>query len=141
MSAELSRRPESIFYRHAGTLVTSRFFIAGETRYRVGELTSVTRSQGSVHPGVKVGLAIVLAELIIMVPVLMMSQSFAGVAVMVPALAIPAFVSYFCAWRWPPALELAATYRGRAVILFATADEQEFGQVARALLRAIESLQ
>jgi hypothetical protein len=40
---------------------------------------------------------------------------------------------------WQQQYELWAMYHGRLVILFHTTDGREFGQVRRALLRAIES--
>jgi hypothetical protein len=52
---------------------------------------------------------------------------------------VPCLVATFCAYRWPPRLHLFAEYRGSIVTLFSTRDEREFGQVARALQRAVEA--
>jgi hypothetical protein len=41
-------------------------------------------------------------------------------------------------WLNRPIYELRATYRGRPVQLYASRDAQTFGQVKRALLRALE---
>lgn len=55
-------------------------------------------------------------------------------------LVISVAVSGAC-WRVQPIeLELAAVYHDQPVSLFRTTDEQTFGQVKRALLRALESV-
>src|SRR6266545_2157453 len=48
-------------------------------------------------------------------------------------------VGMVCARRWPAQFELLARYRGRQIMLFATRDQYEFGQVARAVQRALEA--
>jgi len=56
--------------------------------------------------------------------------------VVVVALCLCAFV---CLRIGPPAhRELVATYRGRRVVVFASDDQQEFGQVCRGIQRAME---
>jgi hypothetical protein len=56
--------------------------------------------------------------------------------VVVAALFVCAFV---CLRVGPPAhRELVATYRGRRVVVFASDDQREFGQVCRGIQRAME---
>jgi hypothetical protein len=55
------------------------------------------------------------------------------------ALAIPCLVGLFCARRWPAQYELLASYRGRQIVIFTTRDQTEFGQVSRAVHRAVEA--
>ena len=55
------------------------------------------------------------------------------------ALLIPCLVGVVCAQRWPAQYELLARYRGGQVTLFTSRDEREFGQVARAVRRAMEA--
>ncbi|OLB76558.1 MAG: hypothetical protein AUI14_18485 [Actinobacteria bacterium 13_2_20CM_2_71_6] len=76
-----------------------------------------------------VGLAVTL-------PFLHSSRAWLAALVVVVA---PALVGGAC-WRLkPPQYELHATYQGRLVQLFRTTDAQTFGQVKRALMRAIEA--
>lgn len=57
-------------------------------------------------------------------------------AVVMSALVLFAFV---CLRIGPPAHhELVASYRGRRVVIFASDDEREFGQVCRGVQRAVE---
>ncbi|WP_250029153.1 DUF6232 family protein [Paractinoplanes maris] len=56
------------------------------------------------------------------------------IAVLVPlAFTVPSMVHRVRGW------ELHATYRGSVVVLYACADERQFGQVKRALRRSIEN--
>jgi hypothetical protein len=56
----------------------------------------------------------------------------------VALVATPSVLGGAC-WRLrPPSQELRATYRGRPVQLLCTADARKFGQVKRALMRALE---
>src|SRR6266545_2081202 len=59
--------------------------------------------------------------------------------VAVTFVAVPAVLAALCWWWNPPRLELRATYRDRPVRLFQSRDGRVFGQVMRALIRAIEA--
>jgi hypothetical protein len=60
-------------------------------------------------------------------------------AVILMALGMPAVAAGAAFWRLRPQhWELRATYRGRDVALYSSADERVFNQVSRALRRAIE---
>jgi hypothetical protein len=57
----------------------------------------------------------------------------------IAVVAIPGVLGGAC-WRlYPPQWELVATYRTLRVRIFATRDSRTFGQIRRALLRAMEA--
>jgi hypothetical protein len=59
---------------------------------------------------------------------------------MVLLMIVSAAVSGACWWINPVREELVAEYRGELVTLFHSADPEVFGQVRRALMRAVERL-
>jgi hypothetical protein len=59
---------------------------------------------------------------------------------MVLLLIVSVAVSGACWWVDSAELALVALYRGQPVILYASTDPQEFGQVRRALMRALQQL-
>ena len=131
MSAEgfrRTRRQDRFFYHQRGVEVTTRYLTVGPDRFELAELGDVMQARGPQHPGVKVGAATAVAEAAVVAPL-----------VGVVALIIPLVVGVICAVRWPAEFALIGRYRGREVTLFATRDETEFGQVSRAVRRAIEA--
>jgi hypothetical protein len=128
-----------VHYRQNGIVVTSTFFTSGGYRYEVPLLSGVMRTRGSIHPGVIVAMVTAVAEAVIIVPLVSVLRTPVAWLLTFAALLIPCLVGYFCARRWPAQHELLAMYRGREVILFTTRDEREFGQVTRALQRAMEA--
>lgn len=140
MSAELFQRPEIYYYQHNGTTVTSRYFTTPSARYLVRDLTRFAQSQRAAESGLKIGLITVAVELVIVLPALSILSPSVGLALVVPALVIPFLVAFAFTRLRPAEFELIANYRGhQQVTLFVTADQQEFGQVARALMRAAEA--
>ena len=128
-----------VHYRQDGIVVTSHHFTVGGYRYEVAQLAGLMRTRGSTHPGVIVGMVTAVIEAIIIVPVVSVVRAPAAWLLTLAALLVPCLVGYVCARRWPPQHELLATYRGREVTLFTTPNEREFGQVTRALKRAMEA--
>jgi hypothetical protein len=140
MSAELFQRPEIYFYRHNGTTISSRYFTTPTGRYLVRDLTRFAQSQRAAESGLKAGLITAALELVIVLPALSILSPSVGLALIVPALVIPFIAAFVYARLRPAEFELIANYRGhQQVTLFVTADHQQFGQVARALMRAAES--
>jgi Family of unknown function (DUF6232) len=127
------------YYHRNGVVVTNKYLTSGAYRYEVGELTDLRQARGSTHPGVVVGLVIGVAEAAFVAPFVGLFHKPVAWLAAVLALAIPCLVGVFCARRWPAQYELLADYRGRQVVVFTTRDEREFGQVARAVRRAIEA--
>jgi hypothetical protein len=132
---------ERVFYSRRGVTVTEHYFVAGRRHYRLVELSTIERHRGSSHPGVVLGLLIAALDALILAPLAMLSGLWGGRVLAALAPLVPCAVALYCAKRWPAAFELHAEYRGNAVTLLRTRDEQEFGQVTRALLRALEARQ
>jgi hypothetical protein len=132
-------RPTVVYYRQNGIVVTDRYFFAGGYRYEIAQLSGLMRTRGPVHPGGMVGLVIAVAEAAVVVPVVSVLRAPVAWMVGLAALLVPCLVGYVCARRWPPQYELLAHHRGREVTLFTTRDEREFGQVSRAVQRAVEA--
>jgi len=139
MSAELFQRPEIYFYRQNGTTITSRYVTTPDARYPMRELTRFAQSQREAGSGLMVGLITAAVELVIVLPTLTILNPSIGFALIVPALVVPFLAAHFYGKRRPAVLELLANHRGQQVTLFATSDQQLFGQVARALMRAAEA--
>jgi Family of unknown function (DUF6232) len=131
--------PAVSYYRRRGVIVTNHYFCADGYRYEVAQLSGLLRARGGLHPGAIVGLVTALAEAIVIVPLVGIVGAPAAWLLAFPALLVPCAVGYACARRWPAQYELLATYRRRQVTLFTSRDEREFGQVTRALQRAIEA--
>jgi hypothetical protein len=138
-AAEPRRQPSVSYYRQNGIVVTSQFFSAGGYRYEITSLAGLMRARGSLHPGVVIGMVTAVAEAVIIVPLVSVVRAPVAWLVSFAALLIPCVIGYICARRWPPQYELLATYRGREVTLFTSRDEREFGQVTRAVQRALEA--
>jgi hypothetical protein len=132
-------QPTVSYYRQRGVIVTNHYFCAGSYRYEVAHLSGLMRTRGSLHPGVIIGLVTAVAEAIVIVPLVSVVGAPVAWLLTFAALLVPCAVGYVCARRWPAQYELLATYRGREVTLFTTRDEREFGQVTRALQRAVEA--
>jgi hypothetical protein len=131
--------PTTRFYRDRDIEVTSRWFRAGGRQYEIAQLSNLTRARGSIHPGVMVGLVIAVGDAAVAVLVAGVGRSMLAVAIGLLSTLVPCAVAFYCARRWPPRHELGAEYRGSFVELFASRDEREFGQVSRALTRAVEA--
>ena len=144
MSAESIRRTrgrqDRFFYHQRGIEVTTRHLTVGPDRYELIELAEIMQARGPRHPGVKVGAATAVAEAALVAPLVGVVRGSVVWLVAVVALLIPCAVGLVCAVRWPAEFALIARYRGREVTLYVTRDETEFGQVSRAVRRAMETM-
>ncbi|MDT4987609.1 MAG: hypothetical protein QOI74_1703 [Micromonosporaceae bacterium] len=132
-----------VHYRQNGILVTNHYFAAGHERYEIPQLSDVVRLRGSSHPGIAAGVIVAALEVVIAVPLLGVVRAPAAWLVVCVAVALPCLIGCMadvvCTGCWPPRHELLATYHGHEVILLTTHNEREFGQVTRALRRAMET--
>ncbi len=133
------------FYRGPTVLITHEVFQSGlpdPQRFRVSDLREVsshgrkpermnTRSVGAT--GAAVAVMSVVWPFVRATP--------AGFGVLLLLLAVPSLIGAACLHRGQPIWELRAVYRGRPVILYATTDARAFGQIRRALIRALEANQ
>ncbi len=150
MSAHHVQRPEDlgadrfrhtvvVFYRRNGLLITDRQVVHGTTRYDVAELTGAVQATGPLHPGARAGALIGAANGVVLGTSATAVGSAAIWFLTVVAVLVPWGVAAAYALRWPRELRLLVDHRGRQVTLLRTRDSTEFGQVARALQRAMEA--
>jgi hypothetical protein len=133
------RRSVVWYYRNADVAVTNHYVHVGRDRYPIGELTDLGHSRGPAHPSVLISGVIAVAQAPIMVPVVAILRSPIAFVLAAVVLVVPVCVALVSAHRWPPRRQLLARFRGRDLTLFSSHDEREFGQVARALQRAVEA--
>jgi hypothetical protein len=132
-----------VHYRQQGILVTNHYFAAGNDRYEISQLSGLMRTTGSSHPGIAAGVITAIGEIVIAVPLIGVVRAPAAWLLICVALALPCVIGclahVICTGCWPPRHELLATYQGEEVVLLSTRNEREFGQVTRALRRAMEA--
>ena len=127
-----------ILYVSDQITITSVWVDVAGTRIMVAELQNVTAGLVSSYPLIKVAGLTVIVEAVIAVP---LAVEFGSLAVLCAGflsalgMAVGASVD---ARRNPRLLSLEAEVRGRWVTLFSTDDKTQFGQVRRAMMRAIE---
>jgi hypothetical protein len=133
------RQMAPILYASPSILVTSRWLSRHGQRYDVATLTDAMLVRGPLHAGVFVALFVSLAGALLFLPAAVLAGSVPVFAVGLIAMFLPCPVAWLYVHRKPPQRELWAQYRGVAVCLFASRDEREFGQVSRAVQRAMEA--
>jgi hypothetical protein len=139
-SAMPPRRQITWYYRGADVAVTNQHLHTAHDRYALAELADLGVSRGPVHPAVLISSVIAVAQTPIVIPVVAIVRSPLAFLLAAVLLVVPCVVAIVSARRWPPRLDLQARYRGRDLVLFSSHDEREFGQVSRALRRAVEAL-
>lgn len=139
MPASASRRPVW-YYRSADVAVTSHHLHVRHHRYPLAELDELGVVRGPAHPAVLISSVIAVVQAPIVIPVVALVRSPIAFLLAAVLLVVPVVVAIVSSRRWPPRRELQARYRGRETVLFTTHDEREFGQVTRAVRRAVEAL-
>lgn len=129
------------FYNQRGVVVNDQQLIIYGARFPVDDLYHIERARGPMSPATRAALLVALAELMVVAPVAVVLGSLTGWTIAALDVLAAAGAMLFCGRRWPASFQLWAEYQGRSTLLFSTVDEQEFGQVSRALLRAIERRQ
>ncbi|GAA4696754.1 DUF6232 family protein [Phytohabitans rumicis] len=125
-------------YNQRGVVVTDQWLIINGKWFAVSDLYYLERARGPMSAATRAALLVGLAELLVVAPVAFVfntptAWAVAGLDVLAAAGGVA-----FCGRRWPATFQLWAEYQGRPTLLFSTGDEQEFGQVSRALIRAVE---
>jgi hypothetical protein len=128
-----------LYYRHDGLVVTNRFIAVDGHRYGISHVTDLMQAKGSIHPGVIAGIVTAAVEAVVLTPLATVVELPLVWALAATALLVPCLIAVVCAVRWPPRLELYATFQGRTIRLYVTRDHYEFGKASRALQRAIEA--
>jgi hypothetical protein len=127
------------FYQHGDVAVTNYNFHRGGERYAIADLSDLRLARGALHPGVSISLVIALVQAPLAALVVAVVRTPLAYLLAVAALVIPGIVALVCARRFPPRQQVLARYRGAELTLFASSDEREFGQVVRAVRRALEA--
>jgi len=133
-----SRRFSTVLYDRHGTVVTDTTMVRGDLRFDIADIRVLGKTTGGLHPGVWAALAVAAGEVVVVGVAATATGSALAWVVAVVALAVPCGVAVHYAVRWPRELRLLADYRGTRVVLLCTRDRVEFGQVARAVQRAVE---
>ncbi|GAA4462098.1 DUF6232 family protein [Phytohabitans houttuyneae] len=129
-----------VLYATPELVVTRQWIYTRGHRYRVADLEQVVRARGGLHPAAQGALVVAALDVTAAIPIMTMVGSLAGWAMAAVAVLVPCLVAVVSVYRWPPRQELWAYHRGCRVLLLKTRDGIVFGQVSRALQRAIESL-
>jgi hypothetical protein len=135
-------RPARVtFYNQRGVIVDDQSLLVNGVRFPIADLFYIERGRGPLSPATRAAMVVALGELLVVTPVAMVFRSPAIVALALLTGLAAAGGVLFCGRRWPASFQLWAEYRNQPTLVFASWDEQEFGQVSRALLRAIEHQQ
>lgn len=135
-------RPARVtFYNQRGVIVDDQSLLVNGARFPIADLYCIERGRGPLSPSTRAAMVVALGELLVVTPVAFVFRSPAVLALALLTGLAAAGGVLFCGRRWPASFHLWAEYQHRPTLLFTTWDEQEFGQVSRALLRAIEHQQ
>jgi hypothetical protein len=127
-----------VYYRGPGAHITRDFLEVWSPRYQfylITELEAVHVVPGS--PGRRAATPLLPAVAVLAAVALPLVHAPAGLFALVALLAVASTVAA-CVRHAGEPYELYATHRGRWVRLFQCPDAQTFGQVKRALARAME---
>jgi Family of unknown function (DUF6232) len=133
-------RPVHALYAGPDVVVTYRWLSIRGQRYRVADLHDVVYTRGPVHSGVFLMLALAGTAALLAVPVALAGASPEQLFALAATVLAPCAAAVTVARRFPPEHELRAWYHGVRVTLYASRDRRRFGQVGRALQRAIEAV-
>jgi hypothetical protein len=134
-----NRDGEVVLYRGPHAKVTSRWIRSAHGHFLIRDLSSADQVHVFGHPARTVALICGAIELMLAAPL--------AVAYGSAALLCAGFISAFGlatalivdGRRNPRWMALRAIHQGRTVTVFSSRDQQEFGQVRRAVVRAIEA--
>ncbi|MDG4795952.1 DUF6232 family protein [Micromonospora sp. WMMD1082] len=136
-------REATLLYARPGIIVTVDRFTVGRSSWRVAELTHLHSTRGP-HDRVATRAVLVSALMIGGVGLLLgftggLQRLTAGAYLLLGAVFLVPVLLAVAGDRWrPPAYELWGRRAGTDELLFSSDDEQQFGQVSRAVRRARE---
>ncbi|GAA3347226.1 hypothetical protein GCM10020358_61180 [Amorphoplanes nipponensis] len=130
-----------VYYPGPGIVVTRAYIETSQARYRIGDLVIDDPSYLYAHPARAVALYCAVVELLLATGVAALYGSAGTLLCGSGAVAAAGLAGALWAddRRNPRRMELTAWYRGRRVVLFASADHRVFEQVRRAVIRAREA--
>lgn len=126
------------FYHQRGITVTDQWLVIHGDRFPIADLHHLQRARGPLPSPARSSLNLGFAVLGVAAPVaLVFSTPLAWVIAALTAAAALGGMMFSCR-RWPASYQMWADFRSRPTLLLETSDEQQFGQVSRALIRAVE---
>ena len=129
-----------VHYDHDGVLITTSWLVVPDRRYAIAELRNLRTSRGPYHPYVAATVVASAAFLFMVAGSLpFLYNDPAGWIGVGTVATIPVGMAVAALRLRPRAYELWADYRGETVAVFWTVDETTYGQVTRALVRAMEA--
>ncbi|MFC0527059.1 DUF6232 family protein [Phytohabitans kaempferiae] len=133
-----SRSPGTTFYNRHGVAITDRWLIVRGTRFAIADLHRLTRARGPRSSPTRTTATAGVVALAVVAPVAVAFGTPAAWAIAALTVAAALAGIRFAGRRWAATFQMWADYESRPTLLFETGDEQEFGQVCRALIRAVE---
>jgi uncharacterized protein DUF6232 len=128
-----------VYYNHNGVLITGRYFAAG-VKLQLADLSDLSRGRGPRHAGVSIGLSIAVFDGITITAVIATTQALIAFVIAPVLLLAPCLIALYCDARWPAEFHLLAVHHGNRMLLYRTTNAREFGQLTRALIRALEAI-
>lgn len=126
------------FYNQRGVAVTDKWLVVHGKGFPVAELHHLERARGPQPSPARGTFLMGFAALVAAAPVAFVFRTPAAWAIAALVAAAALGVMVFTGRQWPATFQMWADYRSRPTLLFETGDAQEFGQVSRALIRAVE---
>lgn len=132
--------PEAVvYYRGPDIVVTSRCIVTGHGRFLVPDLGDFSRVYEQTHVARKIALICAGVELALATP---LAAAYGAISLLCAGVVAAGGVGIAVtidSRNSPAWMVLVAEHRGRLVTLYSTTDQRKFGQVHRAVLRAVEA--
>lgn len=141
-TGSVDARPQTLL-RQPGIRVVGRWFIVGNRRYDVTELSHLQTVRGR-HDPLTVRATITAGVVLAAIAAVMVASTvgrpiqLSAVPALGAALVVPVVLAWVGHRLRPRPYELWAEHRGATIQLFYSDSEREYGQVCRALVRARE---
>jgi hypothetical protein len=140
MTLQFAYSPNRALFARPGLVVTWDLLYINDKQYEIAELHDVVKVPRPVSATVTTVVAVSGLEGAGFLAVLAAQGRWWIPMVAAPAVLVAVLGAGVVAARRPRLWQLRAVYRRRPVLLWSTRDERQFGQVSRAILRAIEVL-
>ncbi|MDG6100942.1 hypothetical protein Daura_01580 [Dactylosporangium aurantiacum] len=141
LNADVSSADRRVVYLYPGPriVVTNRWIENAQGRFLVRDLRPIIRAEVRAYPAWTMALIFGAIELLLAVPLAAVYGSAMLLCVGLASAVGLGIALLVDGWRNPRWMALVAVYRGQEITLFSTRDQQEFGKVRRAVIRAVEA--
>lgn len=130
--------PEILYFANSTLRITDVHLVTASERLRVAELRNVAQTSIHSYPIASVSGLVAAVEIVLAIPLAVAGGWWVLAAAGVFSAAGGVVGVFVDARRNPRWMSIEVTYRGVRLQVFATGDAREFGQVRRALIRALE---